>query len=202
MADGKNCTTFAINHRGEFIANGKKLRMFSNTFWTAELHTEAEKDANRGVAYINSIAPLLATPLLFLSSLLLVALAAFLISDSLVEVNRMKLHGMQKKIDAIMERGKLRDEILAFSSGKSSFFRKLNTINSARRGELFFHDFAMETDGSVRISGICDTTNTLDTFMKNLKLEKSIVDVNCSNIGRAKTGMAFKIGVKFTRPQL
>jgi hypothetical protein len=202
IGEGKNCITFAINYRGEFVSRGKKLRMFSKAFWTAELHPDEERSGNRGMALLNLIALRIIAPLVLIFSGLLLSCVALLVQNSIVEIDRIKLREKQKTVNDIIERSKLRDEIFAFSSGKSSFFRCLNAINGSRPATLLFKDFTMQANGAISISGACDAIKTLDEFVDALKREKFIGAVNCSNVGHENGATAFELSVEFRGSQL
>ncbi|MDR2779470.1 MAG: hypothetical protein LBB16_04320 [Puniceicoccales bacterium] len=192
-------TTIEVDQDGSLTKQDKKLNLFSENFWNAEMHENQEKSIARKVEKINSwykkiISPLIsATSVLFMLVIVLLAIRSTIgFRHSILEKRQSKI-----KISRIIERKKLRDEICAFTEGKALYFVRLNAINKIRPARLFFNQFTMSSPKVMQFVGTCDLIATLDDFIENLKKDSSIRVVSTPRVSSSSKETAFNLKLEY-----
>ncbi|MDR2628886.1 MAG: hypothetical protein LBC30_02775 [Puniceicoccales bacterium] len=193
----EKCATISVDGDGSLKIQGKKLNLFSDDFWNAEMHEQQEKTVARTTEKINSWYKKIIFPLISVTSVLLMLVIALVVIRLSIGFRQSTLVKRWPKITRIIERKKLYDEICAFSEGKVSYFKRLDEINKIRPAQLFFSQFTASGPKDIRLVGMCDSIATLNLFVENLKQEFSICTVSTLNVSSTSKGTTFNLQVEY-----
>ncbi|MDR2776424.1 MAG: PilN domain-containing protein [Puniceicoccales bacterium] len=193
----EKCATISVDGDGSLKIQGKKLDLFSEDFWNAEMHEQQEKTIARTTEKINGWYKKIIFPLISVTSILFMLVISLVVIRSSIEFRQSTLVKKWPKITRIIERKKLYDEICAFSEGKASYFKRLDEINKIRPAQLFFSQFTMNGPKVMQLVGICDSIATLNLFVENLKKEFSMRRVPTLNVSSTSKGTTFNLQVEY-----
>jgi hypothetical protein len=191
------CAVFEIDSNGAISIEGKKIKLLSGQFWNAEVHDKDVKDTHRVISKISDAIQKTMLPLLSATAVMVLIAAILTSMATATNIRHAAVKAREAKVKRIIERGKLRDEIMSFIGGKSSFFRQLNVINAFRPGRLIFREFSMQNPKTVSLSGICDSMSTLNTFISRLKGDSRISGVSSSSTASKQDGTTFSLQIEF-----
>jgi Tfp pilus assembly protein PilN len=103
----------------------------------------------------------------------------------------------QSKIEQIKERSEMCNEIAAFTEEKSACFGHLDMINNVRPAKLLFNQLSTNNPKVMTFAGTSDSVHTLNTFIENLRKEKSITKVSTINVVSTLKGTTFNLQIEF-----
>ncbi|MDR2602972.1 MAG: hypothetical protein LBC11_00210 [Puniceicoccales bacterium] len=193
----EKCTTINVSEDGSLEVQGNKLDLFSEDFWSAEMHEQQEKSIARKVEKLNSWYKKIIFPLVSVTSILFMLVVILMLGRSSIKLRYSILEKRESRITQIIERKNLYDEIRIFSEGKALYFKRLNAINKIRPAQLFFNQFTMSNPNVMKFIGICNSVTTLNLFLENLKEEPSIHTVSAPRISSSSKGTTFHLEVEY-----
>jgi hypothetical protein len=191
------CTVFEIDSDSTISVKGKKIRLFSDQFWNAEAHDRGVKDIHRVVSKIGNAINKVMLPLLSATAVMVLIAVILASTATTTNIRYATVKARAAKVEKIIERGKLRNEVMSFASGKSSFFKRLNVVNTFRPSKLIFKGFSMQNSQMVSLNGICDSMSTLNTFINRLKGDSRISSVSSSDTASSQNGTTFSLQIEF-----
>ncbi|MDR1457609.1 MAG: hypothetical protein LBI47_02040 [Puniceicoccales bacterium] len=193
----ERCTTIDVSEDGSLEVQGNKLDLFSEDFWSAEMHEQQEKSIARKVENLNGWCKKIISPLVSVTSVLFMLVVVLLMVRSSIKLRHSMLEKRESKVAQIIERKKLYDEICVFSEGKALYFKRLDAINKIRPAQLFFSQFTMSSPKAMKFVGMCDSIATLNLFVENLKKESSICLVSTPSVSSSSKGTTFNLEVEY-----
>ncbi|MDR1233205.1 MAG: hypothetical protein LBJ75_03020 [Puniceicoccales bacterium] len=193
-ADEK-CTAIDVNGDGSLEIQGKKLDLFSEDFWSAEMHEQQEKTIARKAEKINGWYKKIISPLVSVTSVLFMLVIALVVVRSSIGWRQSVLEKRQPRVSQVIKRKKLHDEIDVFSQGKALYFKRLDAINKMRPAQLFFSQFTMSSPKVMNFVGMCDSIATLNLFVESLK--KELHSVSTPNVSSTSKGTTFNLQVEY-----
>ncbi|MDR1401761.1 MAG: hypothetical protein LBI81_02275 [Puniceicoccales bacterium] len=197
IPDEENCSAITINHNGVCSIDGKNFKLFSNEFWTAELHDEVENSVNKKIEFTNSTLAKGSVPLTYGAIGMLSFIITLVALHLAINFWNVALGKNETQVNTIMERSKLRDEALAFSAVKLTYLRNLKEINSIRPKEMRFTEFKTSGPKVVDFSGTCISAEMLNNFLNDLRKESSIFAVSSDGVVSKQNVTSFNIRVEF-----
>ncbi|MDR0742519.1 MAG: hypothetical protein LBE98_03585 [Puniceicoccales bacterium] len=193
----EKCATVGVDVDGSLKIQGKKLDLFSEDFWNAEMHEQREKSVARITEKINGWYKKTIFPLISVTSVLFMLVITLVVIRSSIGLRQSMLERRWPKITRIIERKKLYDEICAFSEAKALYFKRLDAINKIRPAQLFFNQFTMSGPRVMQFVGMCDSIATLNLFVEDLEKESSIYEVSTPNVSSSSRGTTFNLEVEY-----
>ncbi|MDR2432165.1 MAG: hypothetical protein LBD34_00185 [Puniceicoccales bacterium] len=190
-------TTIDVGEDDSLEIQGNKLNLFSEDFWSAEMHEQQEKSIARKIEKLNSWYKKLISPLISVTSVLFMVVIVLITVRSSIKMRHSMLEKRESRITQIIERKKLYDEICIFSKGKALYFRRLDAINKVRPAQLFFSQFIVNGSKVMKFLGTCDSVATLNLFVENLKKEPSIHLASTPSVSSSSKGTTFNLEVEY-----
>jgi hypothetical protein len=194
------CVIADLTQSGKFSMQGRTFGLFSKEFWTAELHGEEYKIVQKVVWLTNRFHARVIPALLASSSFLLLIFMASLLFGGVNVLAERKLKLKVPRINRIIERSKLRDEILLFQNGKSLCFQSLDEVNDLRPSTLLFDEFYMEGAKVARFIGVSDSPTTLNAFVDRLRKLPEVKEARVVDVVSTQKEATFNLKVEFLRP--
>ncbi|MDR1413463.1 MAG: hypothetical protein LBI56_00795 [Puniceicoccales bacterium] len=193
----KNYTAIVLDSKGCCSVNGRNISLFSEEFWTAELHGEEANAANRKFEMANSTFSKGTVPLVYAVIMLSLFVFALYASQIGIRIWNKTLQSGRNEMNRIMERERLRDEALGFSAEKLSYLRHLEKISSLRPKEMKFVEFRTSGAKITHIVGKCASVSALNKFLGELQKERSIGAISTGNVVSKQNATTFNLKVEF-----
>ncbi|MDR2737717.1 MAG: hypothetical protein LBB18_02125 [Puniceicoccales bacterium] len=197
ISNSDECIVGKIDQDGFLVMQDHKFKLFSEEFWTAEMHCEDEKKFSKSVNLINGVCKKIFCPLLFVTSVCVLSAMALFAFGLFAKSRGNHMGKIEKRVGEIIARHRLRNEVLSFFENPSLCLEYLNIVNTNRPAKIIFGEFAMDGLKSVRISGNCDLLETLNSFLGNLKNERRISSAEVAEIASTKEKTIFNLKVEF-----
>lgn len=191
----KNYSVFTIDSSGRISTNIGKVKLFTKSFWTAELHKGTEKAANKARVFLDQKLSVTCS-----FSLLTIALAAGIFFGRIYIGHQMeKFANIDKKkleVEAKENAFKLTD---IFSGRKSAALSYLSEINDIRPiKSMFFKSYEITNSSKITIEGYCSNENILNSVVDKLKRDESTKVTSSNQPSNDEDGaLEFKLEVEF-----
>jgi hypothetical protein len=193
----EKCVVISIDSGGICSVGDSRCMLFSQEFWNAEMHDDAEKSINRKIEFIDGLYNKAIFPLLSGVAALLLLLVCLCAVRIVVSLRSSVVERNSERAALIMERSKLRDEISLFSAGKLSYLRRLKTVANVRPGGLLFSSFSYSNPKVVNFIGECESVSILNGFIGKLKNVRSVRNVSETNVVSSMGHVSFNLKVEF-----
>jgi hypothetical protein len=190
-------TMVAVDNDGFFTLNDHRFKLFSDGFWTAEMHDEEEKKLARKIISINNFCKKSIFPLWMFSSLLVLVMVGLLAFNFSLKFKEKTLASEKPRIDRIVKRNGVYKEMLSFRSKPSACLELLREINSARPSTMKFVEYSISGSKDVRLIGSCNSVETLNAFIENLKKSGAVSSAKTISAFSSQKKTTFTLEVEF-----
>ncbi|MDR1433001.1 MAG: hypothetical protein LBI61_01505 [Puniceicoccales bacterium] len=194
---GNGCVILDVDASGFCCIEGKKIALFSDEFWTAEMHDAEAKKASKMAESMGVLLGKAVAPLLSASAGLLLLFVALVAVNFAIGSRLSSMQSNQTNVDRVKERSKLRDEIYAFATGKLAYFKRLQIVNDVRPAEMLFREFSADGSNVAHFLGTCESVSALNEFLSVLGKKKEVADASTANVISKQKETSFNLSVKF-----